>query len=486
MTNGRRLLVTAVTCAAAALLPAAAAHASRGQLSLIQDDASFVEGRNGDPRARLLEARHELGADIVRANLYWRDVSPNPDAKRKPDGFEVGDPSEPGYRWAMYDSFVQNARAAGLRVYIAITGPFPDWASRQPRRCRRDACIWKPRTRLFGQFAKAVARRYRGKVRYWSIWNEPNHDGWLRPQYTRRGRVRYSARMYRSLWYRGYRAIRKYDPARRRSVLFGEFAPFASPRAFFHASMCLTARGGRPMRSRARGCRRRPKKLPVGAIAHHPYPHGATAYPLSRVRGRSNITIAYLPRLKRSMALAARHRRMPRGRSIWLTEYGLQSRPPDRYAPSLRGQAKWMNESSRLVWGDRRVKVTAQYELLDPPRADLFNTGLRRANGARKPSWAAYRLSLVATRRSKRSVEIWGWLKPGSGRKVIEIRARRRGRNPYRVVRRVRTNRRGMFRIVRRGRQAPRLVYRLRYRPPGGGAWHSRRAKAGRQLRYRR
>lgn len=485
MTNASRLIATAVTIAAALAGGAMGAHAAPGQLALIQDDAAFVEGTRGDPAALLREARQDLGADIVRANLYWRAVSPSVGARRKPAGFDVGNPSSPGYGWAMYDRFVANARAAGLRVYITISGPFPDWASRQPRRCRRDACIWKPDSRLFGQFAKAVARRYRGRVRYWSIWNEPNHQGWLRPQYTHRGRVRYSARMYRSLWYRGYRAIRRYDPARRRSVLFGEFAPFASPRAFFHTSMCLTARGGRPLRSRARGCPRRPRKLPVGAIAHHPYPHGATAHPLSRVRGRSNITIAYLPRLKRSMALAGRYRRMPRARSIYLTEYGIQSRPPDRYAPSLRGQAKWLNESARLVWRDRRVKATAQYELLDVYAKAQFNTGLRHAGGARKPAWAAYRLALVATRRSRRSVEIWAWLKPGSGRKVVEVRARRRGHRRYRVVRRVRTNSRGMFRIVRRGRSATRSVYRLRHRAADGETWHSRRATAGRPLRYR-
>jgi len=485
MTHAQRCLATAVTVLVALLAPAANAHGARGQLALIQDDAAFVEGTRGDPAALLSEARAELGADIVRANLYWRAVSPAPEATSRPAGFEVGDPSSPGYQWAMYDRFVANARAAGLRVYITISGPIPDWASRQPRRCRREACVWKPDSRLFGQFAKAVARRYRGRVRYWSIWNEPNHFGWLMPQYTHRHRVRYSARMYRSLWYRGYRAIREYDPARRRSVLFGELAPFASPRAFFHAAMCLDRRGG-PLRSRRQGCPRRPLRLRVGAIAHHPYPHGGSAYPLSRVRGASNITIAYLPRLKRSMRLAARLGRMPPARSIFLTEYGIQSRPPDRYAPSLRGQAKWLNESSRLVWSDRRVRSTAQYELLDVFATDEFNMGLRSADGAPKPAWAAYRLALVATRRGRRSAEIWGWLKPGHGRKLVEIRARRRGGGRYRVVRRVRTSSRGMFRVVHHGRLAPRLVYRLRHGTTAGETWHSRPAKAGGPLRYRR
>jgi hypothetical protein len=475
--------LTAFVAGVALLVSAASANASPRQLALIQDDAAFVEGSRGDPPTLLREARHQLGADIVRANLYWRAVSPSPRANSKPRGFAVGDPSSPWYRWAMYDHFIANARAAGLRVYLTITGPTPDWGSREPRRCR-EGCIWKPNSRLFGKFVKAVARRYRGRVRYWSIWNEPNHFGWLLPQYSHQHRVRYAARMYRSLWYRGYRAIRRYDPARRRSVLFGELAPFASPRAFFHSAMCID-RHGRPLRSRRQRCPRRPVKLPVGAVAHHPYPHGAVAHPLSRVRGRSNITIAYLPRLKRSMRYAARHRRMPRARSIFLTEYGIQTRPPDRYGVSPRRQARWLNQSERLVWRDRRVKSTAQYELFDARASEQFNTGLRNARGARKPSWGAYRISLTVTRLGRRRVEIWGWLKPGSGRKVVEVRARRRGRHPYRVVRRVRTNRHGMFRIVRRGRLATRLVYKLRHRT-GEGAWHSRHAVARRPLRYRR
>ena len=131
------------------------------------------------------------------------------------------------------------------------------------------------------------------------------------------------------------------------------------------------------------------------------------------------------------------------------------------------------------------MKSTAQYELFDAHASEQFNTGLRTARGARKPSWGAYRISVTAIRRGRRAVEIWGWLKPGSGRQVVEVRARRRGRHPYRVVRRVRTNPRGMFRIVRHGRRATRLVYKLRHRT-AWGAWHSRAATVRGPLRYRR
>jgi hypothetical protein len=484
MTPIRATIAILTLCLALALAPGAAA--SSKQLALIQDGPAFVEGHVGDPFERLAEARLELGADIVRANLYWRDVSPRPTANRKPGGFEVGDPASPGYAWGKYDRFVANANRLGFRVYITISGPIPHWGSTEPRRCDGDeSCTWKPDYDLFGLFAKAVARRYRGRVRYWSIWNEPNIAGWLSPQYTHGGRVRYAARMYRALWWRGYKAIRRYDPARRHSVLFGELAPFASPRPFFRWSLCLNP-GGRPIVSRRRGCpRRRPVRFPIAAVAHHPYPHGGVANPRSRVPNESNITIAYLHNLERAMDLAAKYRRMPRGRPLFITEYGIQTDPPDRFGVSQRRQARWLNESARLVFSDPRVWSTGQYELVDPKPADVFNMGLRFADDTPKAAWKAFRLPLVATEYERRTVEAWGWVRPGSGRRRVEVLARRRGHHRYRVIEVATTNPRGVFRIRHRGRMAADLVYRLRYRAPNGETWYSRRAYAGKPLRYR-
>ena len=45
---------------------------------------------------------------------------------------------------------------------------------------------------------EAVSRRYGAQVSYWSVWNEPNHPGFLAPQYVR-GRP-YSPKLYRQLY----------------------------------------------------------------------------------------------------------------------------------------------------------------------------------------------------------------------------------------------------------------------------------------------
>jgi hypothetical protein len=482
-----RLLETlAVAAATAAFLVAApATTAGPRQLTLIQDAASFVHGANGDPYERLAEARR-LGTDVVRLNLYWRQVSPSPNANRKPAGFVVGDPGSPGYDWRLYDRFFANARRAGLRVYVTVSGPIPDWGSREPRRCdREDGCAWKPDARKFAQFVKAVARRYKGRVRYWSIWNEPNMEGWLAPQRVHRGRVRYSARMYRAVWLRGYRAIRRYDPARRRSVLFGELAPYASPRPFLRWALCLRP-DGHPIASRRRGCPRRPAKLPIAAVAHHPYPYSAIANPRTPVRSDSDVGLSNLHQLTRAMDQAARHGRIPPRRPVFITEYGIQTNPPDPYAPPPRKQARWLDESARLVYADRRVRSIAQYELVDASAPDTFNTGLRFPDGSAKPAWRSFPLPVVATAYGRANVGIWGWVRPARGPVSVDVLARRRGSDHARVVAVARTSRRGFLRVRHRGRRADRLVYRLRWHAAGGRTLYSRRATVGRPLRYRK
>jgi hypothetical protein len=482
----QRSFAAFVACAAW-LAVVGTASAGKHQLTLIQDTASFVHGANGDPYERLAEARHDLGADVVRVSLYWREVSPAADAKHKPRGFVIGDPDSSGYDWRLYDRFFDNATRLGFRIYVTVSGPIPDWGSREPRRCNGDGgCAWKPRARAFAQFVKAAARRYGGRVRYWSIWNEPNMEGWLAPQYAFRGRVRYAARLYRSLWWRSYKAIRRYDRPRRRSVLFGELAPYASPRPFLRWALCLDPTG-RPVVSRRRGCPdRRPRKLPIAAVAHHPYSYSGIANPRLRVRSQSNVGLSNLHQLTQALDQAARHGRIPRRRPVFITEYGIQTNPPDRHAYSPRKQMLWLDETARLVFADPRVRSVAQYELVDAADPDVFNTGLRFQDGSAKPAWKSFRLPVVATAYKRSLVEVWGWARPAQGRTRVQVLARRRGPSRARVIASALTNRSGMFRVMHRGRLASRLVYRLRWRDQRGSTVLSRRAHPGRPLRYRR
>ena len=94
----------------------------------------------------------EAGLGWVRIDLVWADVEP----KR---GVE---------KWKVYDELVAAARARGLEV-LAIVAYTPAWATDGPviAGVPRDPRDWSG-------FCERAARRYRGQVAAWEIWNEPN------------------------------------------------------------------------------------------------------------------------------------------------------------------------------------------------------------------------------------------------------------------------------------------------------------------------
>jgi len=484
--------------AAAALALPVTAGASPRQLSIFHDEPVLRGFTDRSADAAMAEVEY-LGADMVRTFVSWRDVAPHVNSRVMPENFDPGDPNSRGYDWGNYDAFVDRAERHGLKIYFTISPPLPNWASDQPSGCphpiagRRklgESCFWKPSTRQFALFVKAVARRYAGRVSLYSLWNEPNLEHYLFPQAkrTRFGVVDVAAKRYRSLWLHGWRAIARYDPQMRKKVLFGETAAISSPVDTLRAALCLDPEG-RPFQGRMRalqGCQN-PRKLPVGGFAHHPYGQFASGGVFKRSTSSDSITMSYLGRLRAVIDGAARHGRIGPRRGIYLSEFGFQSKPPDRFnGLSLGDQARSLNEADRLFYKDRRVKAVTQFELYDAPEPDdrdVFNTGLRFIGGALKPSWRAYRLPLTVERIAPGVVDVWGQVRPTDGPTRALVKANRRQGGRSFVVRRVRSNRSGFFQIRVRRRDAEQLRYGLAWRSPSGELMRSRVARAGRFIR---
>ena len=516
MSGARRsgALGTGVAIAAVLLamaVTAAPAAGSSRQLSIFQDDAAFLGISSHDPDKAMQEAK-ALGADVARTFVVWNEVSPDPESRTVPEGFDIGNPDSPGYDWKIYDDFVDRARKYGLKTFLTLTLPMPYWASEEPAGCPHHiggysflklSCMWKPDPVKFGQFAHAVARRYGtqaagshgGSVVLYSMWNEPNLEHYLFPQTaTQSGRqVDVAAKRYRELWLEGWRAISISDPARKGNVLFGETAAISSPIDTLYTALCLSP-NGRPLRGRARGLQgcMKPEKLPIGGIAVHPYNNHASGTPFSRSYSSDSLAPAYLSRLHRLMKRAVRYGRIPKNRGIYLTEFGFQTNPPDgTYGLSLGRHAAALNESERLYFGDPKVKSIAQFELYDVPAAaretqeeDTYTTGLRFLDGTPKPALEAFRIPLVVTKLAPGEVEVWGQARPAEGRTTMSIRASKGPRRRAKVLRRVRTNSAGYFRVRLRMKNAEHMRYRLAWRSPSGTVMLSRRARAGRRLRY--
>jgi hypothetical protein len=426
-------------------LAAGSAHASTTQESVLQDDGQFVFG-SPDVRARAFNDASELGVDTLRINVMWRRVAPAAGSRERP-GFDATNPGN--YELGAYDDAVRQASARGINVLFTVTGPGPDWASG----CSSTADgTCKPDAGEFGQFVRAVGTRYSGafggvpRVSRWSIYNEPNVTGWLSPQFERKsGRTVPSApHQYRDLFRAGQSALAGTGHGGDQ-ILLGETGPVKTsrqmpPAQFYRELFCLDSRGKRLSTSarRSRGC---PSsfKLAATGVAHHPYNASLLGTPTSRPRGRDDITISTLSRLSSVLSQGARAKRIRSRPPIYLTEFGFQSQPGERFGASLTRHAQYINEADYTGWRNSQVRSVGQYQLIDEDVGD-FELGLRLADFTAKPAVQAYKVPIVV-QKGRRSYTVWGQVRPGGATSVAIL-------NKGRVVKTVRTNSRGYFRTT--------------------------------------
>jgi hypothetical protein len=417
---GRALAVAA----AGVLLGAAPAHASTDQLSVIEDEHQLLELGPGVQAGALNDAAN-LGADVVRANVIWSHYAPSPNSKKKPKGFDGKDPNAYGAAFAPVDALVQGAQARGLQVLLTATGPIPAWASRCGGSVKtRRTC--KPDPTLFGQFVRALGKRY-PSVKLWSIWNEPNLRSWLTPQYS--GTTLQSAAIYRSLAASAIAGLRG-TGHRSDTILLGETAPIgnapssranANPEPFIRAVFCLKSNGRRMTGSEA-GTQRCGgfKKLNATGYAHHPYTRGGSRAPNSRVNA-GEITAGVVSRLTRILDQAGSAGRVPRKLPVFYTENGWQTNPPDQTFGVLPDQqARYMNQSDQMAYGNSRIKSVAQYKIVDDADQGSFQSGVRMLDGTPKPSYAAYQLPIWVTKKGA-NVVVYGQVRRAADGAALQV-----------------------------------------------------------------
>jgi hypothetical protein len=346
-----------------------------------------------------------------------------------------------------------------MNVLVTVSGPVPKWATRR----ERDK-VTRPSPTQFRRFMIAAGRKFRTSVRYWSVWNEPNHPQFLKPQFTGRGSRRHAAspRIYRKL-VRAARAGLDKSGNRRDRMLIGETAPrgtsrVVAPVPFVRGTFCLT---------RSWRKRRRCGRLDVDGWAHHPYTTRRGPWWIPPQRG--DVTIATLSRLRRALDRVGRARAARRGLGMYLTEFGIQSRPDPFVGVSETKQAEYRSIAERVAWRNPRVRAFSQYLLRDDlPRAGRaylryggFESGLRHSHGKRKRSYRGFRLPLAARRRGRRGVYLWGLVRPARGRTRVTIEYRNRHSRRWRRLKTDATNRRGYWSTTTRRRAGRR--YRVRW-----------------------
>ncbi len=331
-----------------------------------QDDESF---RIRPDRAAVLDRAAEANATIIRATASWANI-----AKTKPKS--ATDPFDPAYNFADLDELVRGAQIRGMEVLLTIWGT-PGWANGGKGRNHMPRSLGD-----LAQFSYALASRYSGRypgypfVRYFSIWNEPNLDQFLSPQFDRKGHDVAPA-LYARLCRAAYGAIKAGNPLS--LVAIGE----TSARGRDHLNRGTTQETHSPGRFAELVSRQRPR-VQFDAWAHHPYPTSPNQRPLQLVRW-PNVTLSMLPRFETSLDRWFGRRKVP----VWITEYGHETKPQEKRGVSYAAQAAYAKQAMTIAANDSRVQMFIWFVLRDDP-ANPWQSGLLTRDGKKKPAYDVF------------------------------------------------------------------------------------------------
>lgn len=493
--------------------------------TILQDDAELLHGTEEEVRAAMAQVR-EFGVERIRLTAGWSVLTRDADTKQRPD-FDATDPAAyEQVRWAGLDRAVRLAAEQGLAVMIDVGFWAPLWATEdtEPARART-----RPDVRAYADFAVAVARRYDGsfvppapkpdevvepsqdesflesifepvprtrqeetesstapppleplpRVDVLSLWNEPNHQAFLLPLWhpKKPGRRAQPASPghYRAMVQAAYPAVKAVRSDVK--VLVGATSSMGDhtgrgkagvpPLMFIRSLACVDRR----LRARRRGDCARFAPVPGDGWTHHPYSLDSPPDRPSPKWAPDNAKLGDLRRLTRLLGRLVKLGRLsPEMRSVWLTEYGYESRTyPGRPTFGLDQQAIFLTWAEYLAWRNPRVKTYAQFLLRDLPYSGPerpvrrpqghWESGLLFADGRPKPMAASFRVGLHAERRG-RQTELWGRVR-GIGQGATATVERQIGRRgAWRavvsgpiggrqvLVRRVRTLRRARYRML--------------------------------------
>jgi hypothetical protein len=438
------------------LLAPAAADASSRQVMTFEAPFELLDDSQ---RERTLDEIQAFGVTRVRALVFWRDFTARANSRRKPRFNRAHHTAYPRSTWGRLDRLVESAQRRGVELQVTLTGPVPTWATKRKR-----GHLNTPSAREFGRWATAVARRYGDRVDLWSIWNEPNHPEFLKPQYGK-GRSPKSPGIYRRLYIAAEKAIHGAPGGSRDKVLFGETAPIGnqnlvSPLGFLRRATCLNSDY-----NKTRSC----AKLRVDGYAHHAYTRKEG--PNFRHEDADDVSIGALDRLVRALDRAGRRGVIDRRVPIYLTEFGIQSHPDRIAGVGFNRQAEYLAIAERIAYANPRVVAFSQYLMNDDkprkgPRIQRysgFETGLKTSKGKRKPAYDAFLLPLAVKRYGDSDV-LWGRVRPATGPTRVTIQNKVRG-GRWKRLRVVETSGVYGFRATHRSGQR----YRVKWRRPGGG-----------------
>ncbi len=357
-------------------IPAAGAHAAQRMPIGFFDDPTF---RWSPTRDDNLRSAAVTGASVIYTTASWPALAP-----QKPASASNGD--DPAYKLADLDELVAQSSLYGLRVMIDVTGT-PKWANggKAPN-------VMPTRLSDLTTFTHMLASRYngqsgRGVVSLWAVWNEPNIQLFLTPQFV--GKKIVGPANYAKLYKAAYAGIKAGNP--RAKVAIGSTSARGRDKPLAGTSASVAPGTFARLLAQQKG-------LKFDAWAHHPYPTSPNLPPLQKVR-YPNVTLSTFPTFEAGLKRFF-HRSVP----IWITEYGHETKPAEPHGVTLAKQAAYAKQALAIAKSDPNVQMFIWFVFRDSA-GNPWQSGLFSAGGSPKPAYSAFgavaRLTDGTTSRTK-------------------------------------------------------------------------------------
>jgi hypothetical protein len=375
------ILLTLATILVAGLISAGATAGSKQSarrsfsVGIYDDGMTLANPDKGFPILK------NLRAQIVRITLWWG--GPIGVAKTKPTN--PANPADPAYNWTAYDNAVKDAAKYKVKVLFSIVGT-PSWANG-----RKSQRVAPTSGASLQAFATAAAKRYSGTftpttdapalpaVHLWLAWNEPNNPVFLTPQYRKvHGRwIAQSAYSYVRICNAIYAGVHSVQHGAAKVACGG-----------------TDPRGNNQPRSKRASISplaflRYVKKYHLSrfdAWAHHPYASRPTETPASKPKSKNTVILGNLGDLTKELT------RLYGKKRIWITEYGYQTRPPDRtFGVAWKTQAKYLAQAYSIARKNPRIQMMIWFLVKDEKRLAGWQSGFFSAAGKRKPAYFTFR-----------------------------------------------------------------------------------------------
>ena len=444
--SGRLALAACVLLAVLAL--PTTASATRGLTTGLTGPSEY-QTSDASERALWFGRTADAGAGIVRLAVDW---SGTVGATRPAD---PTNPASTSYNFSSIDGAVRDAQARGLQVLLTINVA-PTWAEGPGRPANAVKGTWKVSASDLADFNQAVAARYSGSfdpdgagplptlpaVQALQVWDEPNQDAWLGPQFD--GKTALGPALYRDILNASYKSVKAVNP--QMLVVVGGTSPYgdnpggpyppggarARPVSFWQNVLCV--RPVKTKKKKKKGSKKAPatkyvrtagcsSKVNFDVFAHQAI-NNTGGSPLQSAPNRNDASTPDLARVVSVLRGAEKAGTAgPGGRHpVWVTEFWWDSNPPNPVGAKLAVQARYIEQSLYLFW-KAGASTAINFEIRDSAdRPDVhagLQSGIYFLDGRPKPSLTAFKFPFVTERTSRSTLQAWGKA-PESGKLLIQ------------------------------------------------------------------